>query len=106
MSLLDFRIRRSVHVALLTETHKELRKSLLDKDLSMQEVFQKFSELIVSGDKRALKIIEELMKEKREGSIKKAKFSYTKVNSEKIYELIGEESLKNQAREVDDEERD
>lgn len=90
----------------MTDTHKDLRKALLDKDLSMQEVFQKFSELIVSGDKRALKIIEELIKEKREGSIRKAKFSYTKVNSEKIYDLIGEESLKNQTYEDEDEERD
>ena len=100
MELFDFRIRRSVHIGLHNETHKDLRHILLDKELSMQEVFQKFSELIVSDDKRAIKILDELSKEKREGRAKKAKPVQKKSNIDSIYDMIGENSFKEGEQDV------
>ncbi len=102
MNLIDFRLRRSVHVALLTDTYKNLRSVLLEKDISVQSAFQKFAELIVSGDKRADKILDELLVEKREGQIKKARFVYaSKTTPENLYDLIGDDLDKERAAKND-----
>ena len=85
-----------MHIGLHNETHKDLRHILLDKELSMQEVFQKFSELIIADDKRAIKILEELSKEKRERTSKRAKPPQKKSNVDSIYEMIGESSFENE----------
>lgn len=89
---IDLRGRRSVHIAIKSETHKEIRKALVERDLSMQELFQRFSELVVSGDKRATKIVEELERDKRAGNIKRLSPAIDKRNAGTIYDLIAEES--------------
>lgn len=88
VNFIDFRKRRSVHIALHTDTHKNFRKVLLDKDLSMQEVFQKFSELAVTGDKRAMKILEEAVDEKRLELSKRSSSVIDVRNLDTIYSLI------------------
>ena len=88
VNFIDFRKRKSVHIALHTDTHKNFRKVLLDKDLSMQEVFQKFSELAVMGDKRAIKILEEAVNEKRLGLSKRSSSVIDVSNLDTIYSLI------------------
>lgn len=98
----DFRSRRSVHIALRSETHKELRKALVERDLSMQELFQRFSELIVSADKRALKIFEELERDKRSGNIRRESSSIDKRSASTLYDLIAEDS-EIEVKEKDDE---
>jgi len=90
---IDFKKRKSVHVSLLTETHKDFRKFLIDNDLSMQEVFQKFSELAIEGDKRATRIVEDLVKEKREGMSRSHVMSFDSKNLDNIYKLIEGEKL-------------
>ena len=90
---IDFRSRRSVHVALRTDTHKELRKALMERDISMQEMFQRFSELVVSLDKKAIKILEDLERDKREGNLKKIQKPVIDNRGAKaIYDLIAEDS--------------
>lgn len=90
---LDFRYRRSVHIALRSETHKQLRKALVERDISMQEMFQRFSELIVSHDKRATKILDDLEKDKRTGNIQKITQPRIDTrNAKAIYDIIAEES--------------
>jgi len=107
VNLVDFRIRKSVHVALLTDTYKNLRKILLEKDISVQAVFQKFAELIVEDDKRAERIIDEILKDKKEGQIKKARFVYeNKTSLENLYDLIGDNLNKKSEKEDDSNEDD
>jgi len=102
-SFIDFRGRRSVHIALRTDTHKEIRKALVERDLSMQELFQRFSELVVAGDKRATKIVEELEHDKRSGNIKRLPPTIDKKNASTIYDLIAEDSaLEKQHEENED----
>jgi hypothetical protein len=83
--LLALRSRKSVHVALFSETHKELRKNLLDKELSIQEVFEKFAQLVNIQDKRAVKILEELVQEKREGILNR--LSKSKIDNRSVDDL-------------------
>ena len=87
---IDFRRRRSVHVALFSDTHKDLRKSLVERDLSMQELFQRFSELVVSGDKKATRIVDDLEKDKRSGNVPKPREAIDKRSKSMIYDLIEE----------------
>lgn len=90
---IDFRSRRSVHIALRTETHKELRKALMERDVSMQEMFQRFSELVVSLDRKAIKILDELERDKREGNLKRNRQpTIDNRGAKTIYDLIAEES--------------
>ena len=90
MTLIDFRKRKSVHVSLFSDTHRDFRKILIDRELSMQEVFQKFSELAASGDRRASKILDELVEEKRAGSVSRTKTSIDVRSIDSIYKLIGD----------------
>ena len=85
-----------MHVALYTETHREFRKVLIDRELSMQEVFQKFSELAASGDKRVSKILDELVNEKREGSSKRTSNVIDIRNIDNIYQIIGDSTSSNE----------
>lgn len=102
---IDFRSRRSVHVALRTDTHKELRKALMERDISMQEMFQRFSELVVSLDKKAIKILEDLERDKREGNLKRIQKPVIDNRGAKaIYDLIAEDSeIESKLNEEEDE---
>lgn len=93
MALIDLRRRKSVHVALLVDTHRDFRKTLIDRELSMQEAFQKFSELASAGDKRATKILDELVEEKKEAALSSKSRKIIDIrNIDTIYSLIGDES--------------
>lgn len=96
---IDFRGRRSVHVALFSDTHKDLRKVLVERDLSMQELFQRFSELIISGDKKAIRIVDDLEKDKRSGNVVKPRTAIDKRSQSLIYDMMEE----NGQREEEDE---
>lgn len=92
MKTIEYNVRQCIHVGLLSETHKNLRKVLLEKEISIQAVFQKFAELVVLGDKRAEKIVDEIINEKKEKQIKRAKFVYEgKITTDSLYDLIGDD---------------
>lgn len=93
---IDFRGRRSVHVALFSDTHKDLRKALVERDLSMQELFQRFSELIISGDKKAIRIVDDLEKDKRSGNVVKPKSSIDRRSQDLIYDMLEESKEENE----------
>ncbi len=90
---IDFRLRRSVHIAILSQTHKDLRKALVERELSMQEMFQRFSELVVSADKRIIKLLDELERDKRSGNLtKRASLKVDNRSAGQIYDIIAKES--------------
>jgi heterodisulfide reductase subunit C len=104
---IDLRNRRSVHIALRTETHKEIKKALAERDISMQEMFQRFSELVVSMDRRAVKILDELERDKREGSLKRIQNPPIDYRStETIYDMIAKEQVIENAQNEDGDEED
>ena len=55
-----------------------------------KELFQRFSELVVSGDKKATKIVDELEKDKRSGNVPKPREVIDKRSKSMIYDLIEE----------------
>jgi len=90
----------------------KLREKLFQHQLSMQSIFDEFSRLIINDDKRATKIIEELVlrraKEQLEKPIKKST-SYNRGNINELdpntlYNIISaDDSRKNKSAEDEDE---
>ncbi len=64
--------RKCIHVKLKKESHLRLREKLFSYELSIQAVFDEFAELIVNEDKRATKIIEDLVIKKAQERLGKA----------------------------------
>lgn len=58
----------------------------------MQELFQRFSELVLSGDKHATKILNDLERDKRSGSIKRPQSVVDSRSTKIIYDIIAAES--------------
>lgn len=64
-----FQDRKCVHVKLEKDTHAAFRTRLFTHNLSMQEVFEAFANLVVRGDSRANKIVENIIVKKVEAQI-------------------------------------
>lgn len=64
-----FQDRKCVHVKLEKSTHAAFRTQLFNHNLSMQEVFDEFAKLVVRGDSRTQKIIEDIVVRKVEAQI-------------------------------------
>ena len=58
-----------MHVKLEKETHAAFRTRLFTHNLSMQEVFDAFAKLVVGGDSRATRIIEDIVVKKVEAQV-------------------------------------
>jgi hypothetical protein len=85
-SVIDFQTRKSVHINLTRISHSEFRKKLLDCSLSMQEVFELFASLVGEDDNRAVSIVKEAQRNKREKTIKR--LSHTE--AENLFDAISE----------------
>jgi len=83
--IISLETRKSVHVNLTRVTHSEFRKVLFDYSLSMQEVFEKFSNLVGENDSVAMSIIEATYKDKRDRVLK-----VTHREAENLYDAISE----------------
>lgn len=79
--------RKCIHVKLKKDVHLKLREKLFHHQLSMQSIFDEFSRLIVNEDKRALKIIEDLVLRKAKEQLEKPVRSHTSYNRGDISEL-------------------
>ena len=84
--VVDFQNRKSIHINLTRATHSEYRKILFDHSLSMQEVFELFARLAGDGDHRALSIVEEAFKNKRDRVVG----SFNTVEKRNLYDAISE----------------
>ena len=80
--------RKSVHIALMHETHNQLRSLLVMKDISLQAVMQEFAEKIVSGDPYAIAVIESAIESKNSKALKKL----TDMEKNDIFDMIDNES--------------
>lgn len=102
--------RKCIHVKLKKDVHLKLRERLFQHELSMQSVFDEFSRLIVNNDKRAMKIIEDLVlrraQEQLEKPIKKAPYSRENINEldhNTLYNMISANESKSRSPEDEDE---
>jgi hypothetical protein len=86
--------RKCIHVKLDKDVHAALRAKLFKHNLSMQEVLDEFSKLVASGDGRAEKIIEALVKRKvreaLEGLPKRRERNVNELDHDTLYDLIEE----------------
>ena len=72
---------------MFTTTHINLRKNLLERELSIQEVFEYLSSLINDGHPSINKLLDEYADAKREKLVTKLEERYT----DNLYKLISEE---------------
>lgn len=79
--------RKCIHVKLKKDVHLKLRERLFQHQLSMQSIFDEFSRLIVNNDKRAMKIIEDLVLRRAQEQLEKPIKKSTTYNRENIGEL-------------------
>lgn len=71
----------------------------------MQEMFQRFSELVIAMDKRAIKVLDDLEKDKRSGNLKRTQTQQIDDRGVKaIYDLIAEDSQIEDKRGEDEDE--
>ena len=68
---MKFTKRKSVHVALMKDTHAEFRSALIKHDISMQAVFEEFATRVILNDNFALRVIESAKEKKKNNTIKK-----------------------------------
>ena len=80
--------KKSVHISLFTTTHVNLRKKLLEREVSIQEVFEYLSSLINDEHPSIVKLLDDYVDMKKEKLINKLEEKYT----ENLYRLISEEN--------------
>ena len=79
--------RKCIHVKLKKDVHMKLREKLFQHQLSMQSIFDEFARLIIKEDKRAIKIIEDLVIRRAKEQLEKPLKSSTTYNRGVINEL-------------------
>lgn len=85
---MNFTKRKSVHVALMKETHSEFRALLLKHGISMQAVFEEFAKQAILENAYAVRVIESAKENKKSNQIKKL----TKNETTDIFKILEEES--------------
>lgn len=81
---LDKKIKKSIHFTLTKATHAELRVRLFRLGLSMQEVFEEFSQRIAADMSDTIDILEDIALKKKNKEIKK----FSETDAESIFSAI------------------
>lgn len=87
-ALLNANRKKSVHISLFAKTHIDFKKAVVDKDLSMQEVFEHFACLYAEAHPAMVKIVDDYCDAKRENLVKQLEEKYT----ENLYDAIGDDN--------------
>jgi len=90
-----FQDRKSVHIKLTKEAHAALREKLFKHGLTMQDVFEELTNVILSDSTRADKIVQGIIKKKIKSQIegptkKPARRPMDEFDAETLYNLIEE----------------
>ena len=67
----SFETKKSVHFNITRESHSHLRIACFKRKLSMQEVFEEFTQRIVAEDPAIMRMMDQLEIDKRNKTIKK-----------------------------------
>jgi hypothetical protein len=84
----DLQTKKTVHINLKKETHAGFRAQLFKLDLSMQETFEEFAQLVAAENSRANRILEELVESKRIRKIE----GLSETEADEIYRMLEEDS--------------
>lgn len=91
-----FQDRKSIHIKLSKESHAALREKLFKFGLTMQDVYEELTDIVLSDSGRADRLIQGIIKKKikeqLEGTKKnpKQKRSMDEFDAETLYNLIEE----------------
>lgn len=102
--------KKSIHIKLKPDLHAKLRTELFNYNLTMQDIFNGFCQLLVDGDKKAKKIVQKLSQKKLENELNKEtrnlkndkKFYLSELEEEAVYNLIKENNFLTDNSEEDD----
>ena len=67
----SYETKKSIHFNITRESHSHLRIACFKRKLSMQEVFEEFSQRIVAEDPVVMRMLDQLEIDKRNKTIKK-----------------------------------
>lgn len=89
-----FDTHKDLHIKITKEVHTNLRSFLFKKELSMQELFEEFTQLIVAEDRAALRMIENLIVKKMQSKIDKVKNPkpMTELDNDTLYNMLESQS--------------
>lgn len=79
--------KKGIHIKLTKDVHLKLREKLFKHQLSMQMIFDEFARLIISDDKFAKKVIEDLVVRRVKEELEKPVKRYEPYNRGSINEL-------------------
>lgn len=98
-----FETHRDIHVKVTKQAHTQFRTLLFQKNLSMQEVFEEFVQLVVAEDARALKMLDQLVTKKAQAKLDKVKKKPTisELDHETLYDLLENQSPLGKTEEED-----
>lgn len=82
--LIDFAVKKSIHVNMTKDAHAALRVACFNRSLSIQEVFEEIGQLIGAEDPGVIDILEDLALRKRNKIIRQL----SATDAESIYDLI------------------
>lgn len=92
-----FTSKKCIHVKLSKDVHTGLRSKLLERGMSMQEVFDEVARLVAVGDKRLEKILDEYARKKLQSEIdrlsapRKPQVRMDELDKDALYDLINTE---------------
>jgi hypothetical protein len=92
MSFLDSH--KDLHIKITKPAHAALRALLFKKELSMQELFEEFVQLIVSEDPRTVRMIDQLVMKKAQAKLDKLKKQQpiSELDQDTLYNLLENQS--------------
>lgn len=86
-----FQDKKCIHLRLDKEVHSHLRAKLFQHGLSMQQVFEEFAKQFVAEDKRAVKIVEDMILVKLSTPTRQPRQKRVgELDHETLYNLIGD----------------
>lgn len=89
-----FKTHSGIHFQIQTDTHVGFRTELFKKQLTIQEALAEFARLVASGDRRAHKILDDLVVRKIQDQIeglRKPDSSLGELDKDTLYSMIHDE---------------
>jgi len=100
-----FQDRKSIHIKLTKEAHAALREKLFKCGLTMQDVFEELTDIVLSDSARADRLIQGIVKKKIKEQIEGVKKNdkrrpMDEFDAETLYNLIEEGQELNEERSI------
>ena len=98
-----FQSRKSVHIKLTKESHTALREKLFRYGITMQDVFQETTDMLLDDSDRSERFLQKIVKKRMAATLEKIdrqkKLSLGEFDSETLYNLLEEAEAANGTKE-------